>query len=129
VGRRSKHKMPRKITLEAYLKSPYILVSPGGDLRGVVDDLLDSKGLKRDVVAAPPMFLPVLAAVEVTNALATVPRRIAPRYASAFHLATAEPPLAIRSFPVAAIRHRPDEYNPMLRWLLDRPHRIAKRGA
>ena len=76
VGRRSRHRMPRKIALEAYLKSPHILVSPGGDLRRVVDDLLDSKGLKRQVIAALPLFLPALAAVEATNALATVPRRM-----------------------------------------------------
>jgi DNA-binding transcriptional LysR family regulator len=46
VGRQSTHRMPRKIALEAYLKSPHVLVSPGSDLRGVVDDLLDSEGVK-----------------------------------------------------------------------------------
>jgi DNA-binding transcriptional LysR family regulator len=129
VGSRSKHRMPRKVTLEVYLKSPHILVSPGGDLRGVVDDLLDSKGLKRQVIAALPLFLPALAAVEATNALATVPRRIALRYAKAFHLATAEPPLSVRSFSVSAIRHRRDEHNPMHRWILDRLHLISKKSA
>jgi DNA-binding transcriptional LysR family regulator len=76
-----------------------------------------------------PLFLPALAAVEATNALATVPRRIALRYARAFHLATAQPPLAVRSFSVAAIRHRRDEHNPMHHWLLDWLHRISKKSA
>src|SRR6516225_1632005 len=115
VGNRSKHRLPRNITLDTYLRCSHILVSPGGDLRGVVDDLLESKGLQRKVIAALPLFLPALAAVEATNALATVPRRIALNYAKAFHLVTAEPPLAVRSFSVAAVWHRRDEHNPMHR--------------
>ena len=54
VGSRLKHRMPRKTTLEVYLKSPHMLVSPGGDLRGVVDDLLDSKGLKNSGDCSAP---------------------------------------------------------------------------
>jgi len=118
VGNRSKYRLPRKMTLDTYLKCSHILVSPGGDLRGVVDDLLESKGLQRRVIAALPLFLPTLAAVQATNALATVPRRIALNYAKAFHLVTAEPPLAVRSFSVAAVWHRRDEHNPMHRWLV-----------
>jgi len=120
VGNRSKHRLAGTIALGTYLKHPHILVSPGGDLRGVVDDVLDSKGLTRRVIAALPLFLPALAAVQTTNALATVPRGIAMRYARAFHLAVAEPPLAIRNFSIAAVRHRRDEHNPMHRWLLER---------
>jgi hypothetical protein len=120
VGNRSKYRLPRKMMLDTYLKCSHILVSPGGDLRGVVDDLLESKGLQRRVIAALPLFLPALAAVQATNALATVPRRIAFNYAKAFHLVTAEPPLAVRSFSVAAVWHRRDEHNPMHRWLVHR---------
>lgn len=125
VGNR-KHKLAGTIALETYLKHRHILVSPGGDLHGVVDDVLASRGLKRQVIAALPLFLPALAAVQATDALATVPRRIASSYAGAFHLTVAEPPLAVRSFSVAAIRHRRDEHNPMHRWLLDKLHRISE---
>jgi len=127
VGNRSKHRLAGTIALEAYLKHPHILVSPGGDLRGVVDDALESRGLKRRVIAALPLFLPALAAVQTTNALATVPRVIALRYAKAFHLAVAEPPLTIRSFSISAIRHRRDEHNPMHRWLLDRLREASRK--
>jgi DNA-binding transcriptional LysR family regulator len=120
-----KHRLAGKLSLGDYLDHPHILVSPGGDLRGIVDEMLESKGLKRQVIAALPLFLPALAAVHATNALATVPRRIASSYARAFQLTTAEAPLAIRSFSVAAIRHRRDENNPMHRWLLSELHRIS----
>ena len=127
VGNRSRHRFAGTIPLEAYLKHPHILVSPGGDLRGIVDDVLDGMGLTRRVIAALPLFLPALAAVQTTSALATVPRGIALSYAKAFHLAVAEPPFAIRSFSIAAVRHRRDERNPMHRWLLERLRQISKK--
>ncbi len=120
VGSRSEHRLAGTIALEAYLQHPHVLVSPGGELRGVVDDALASRGLKRRVIAALPLFLPALAVVQTTNALATVPRIIALKYAEAFDLAVAEPPLTVRSFSISVIRHRRDEHNPMHRWLLDR---------
>ena len=126
VGHRQRHDFGDTIPLRAYLKLPHILVSPAGDLRGVVDDLLDSKGLKRRVIAALPLFLPALAAVQSSNAIATVPRRIANIYAAAFDLITDEPPLPVRSFIISAVRHRRDERNPMHRWLIDKLKEISK---
>jgi DNA-binding transcriptional LysR family regulator len=125
VGSR-RQRLQGRIALNDYLKHPHILVSPGGDLRGIVDDVLETKGLKRQVIAALPLFLPALAAVQATNALARVPRRIASDYAKAFQLTTAEPPLPVRSFSVSAIRHRRDERNPMHCWLADQLQRICR---
>lgn len=126
VGARAMHRLPPQIGLEDYVRLPHILVSPAGDLRGVVDDVLAEKGLVRRIVAALPLFLPALAAVAATGAIATIPRRIALRYAGAFDLVTAEPPFAIRSFEIAAVRHRRDERNPLLLWIIDELKIIAE---
>lgn len=107
------------LTLERYLALPHILVSPGGDLRGIVDTLLERDGRTRRVVAAVPLFFPALAAVRGSRAIATIPRRIAEIYAPAFDLWVAEPPLAIRRFTVAAVRHRRNLANPLQLWLND----------
>jgi len=92
----------------------------------IKDDLFQEDFL---VVGNRSKHLPALAAVQTTNALATVPRGIAMRYARAFHLAVAEPPLAIRNFSIAAVRHRRDEHNPMHRWLLERLREASNKGA
>jgi len=123
------HGLAGKLSLEAYLERAHVLVSPAGELRGIVDEMLESRGLKRRVIAALPLFLPALAAVQATDALATVPRRVASLYAEAFGLTTAEPPLPISSFSIAAVRHRRDEGAPMHRWLLGELRRIALEGA
>ena len=127
VGARQRHRFEGRLSLEDYVRLPHILVSPGGDLRGVVDDLLAERGLSRHIAAALPLFLPALAAVEVSGAIATLPRRIAERYAGAFDLITVPPPLAIRDFEISAVRHRRDERSPLLNWITARL-RMASAG-
>jgi DNA-binding transcriptional LysR family regulator len=125
VGSRNRRPFEPAISLDDYIRLPHILVSPAGDLRGVVDDLLEVRGLARHIVAAMPLFLPALAALEATGAIATIPRRIALRYAEAFNLVTSEPPLAIRSFEISAIRHRRDERSPLLNWLVGKLRHVS----
>jgi len=114
-GHATKRKGP--LTLERYLALPHILVSPAGDLRGIVDTMLEREGRSRRVVAAVPLFFPALAAVRNSGAVATIPRRIAEGYAAAFDLWTAEPPIAVRRFTVSAVRHRRNLASPLQLWL------------
>lgn len=116
VGGRATRRRGR-LTLERYLSLPHILVSPAGDLRGIVDALLEREGLSRRVVAAVPLFFPALAAVRGSSAIATVPRRIADGYAAAFDLWVGEPPIAIRNFTIAAVRHRRNQASALHTWM------------
>lgn len=109
-------KAPR-ITLDAYCAADHVLISPGGDLRGVVDDRLAAMGRARKIVLGLPAFLPALAAVSASRALVTLPARVAARFARGFGLVTATPPLEIRSFAVSAFWHRRNDSQPQLHWL------------
>jgi DNA-binding transcriptional LysR family regulator len=113
------------MTLERYAALPHVLVSPGGDLSGIADDALAAEGLSREVVAAVPQFFPALAAAAATRCLATVPERIAKRFAKPFGLASAEPPLPLRRFTVSALIHRRNERDAALGWLFDRLRQAA----
>jgi DNA-binding transcriptional LysR family regulator len=88
-------KAPR-ISLEAYCASDHLLVSPGGDLRGVVDDKLEAIGRRRRIVLGLPAFLPALAAVG---------------------LVTARPPIEVRSFPISVFWHRRNDADPRIVWI------------
>jgi DNA-binding transcriptional LysR family regulator len=105
------------LDLDAYCAADHILIAPGGDLRGVVDDQLQALGRSRRVVLGLPAFLPALAAAAGSGALVTLPARVARAFAAGFGLVTAAPPLAVRSFPVAAFWHRRNEADPRLIWL------------
>jgi DNA-binding transcriptional LysR family regulator len=102
--------------MDRYLALPHIITSPGGDLRGVVDDTLARSGLQRDVRASVPQFFPALATVAETDCIVTLPETIARRYGPALGLTCRTPPLPLRSFTIAALRHRRDARNARLDW-------------
>lgn len=105
------------ITLAAYCAADHILVSPGGDMRGIVDATLEAQGRSRRVVLALPAFLPALAAAASSPALVTLPSRLAAAFAPGFGLSTATPPIAIRDYPVSVFWHRRDDAAPRTAWL------------
>jgi hypothetical protein len=65
-------------------------------MRGVVDDQLEAMGRSRRVIIGLPAFLPALAAVAASRALATLPARVARAFAPGIGLATAHPPIPVR---------------------------------
>lgn len=105
------------VTLDAYCAADHVLVSPGGDLSGIVDDRLAALGRARRVVLGLPAFLPALAAAATSRALVTLPSRVARAFAPAFGLALAEPPLDVRRYTVSVLWHRRDEQDPRSVWL------------
>lgn len=107
------------ISLDAYCAADHVLVSPGGDLTGIMDLELDRLGRSRRVVLGLPAFLPALAAVQASDALVTLPARIAKAFAPGFGLVAARPPVVLRSFDVSAYWHRRSDQDPQLRWLVD----------
>jgi len=106
-----------RITLDAYCAADHVLISPGGDMHGVVDDRLEALGRTRRIVLGLPAFLPALAAVAASHALVTLPARVATAFAGGFRLVTATPPLEVRSFPVSVFWHRRNDADPRTRWL------------
>ena len=118
VARRDHPRLAALGTLEAYAAERHLLVSQTGDHRGVVDEALEARGLRRAVVASLPYYLAALEAVAATDLVATVPRALAERWAERFALALLEPPLPIRRFAVAAVRHRRNRGGAVLDWVV-----------
>ncbi len=105
------------ISLDDYCAADHVLISPGGDLRGVVDDQLAGMGQSRRVILGLPAFLPALAAVAASGALVTLPARVARAFAPGFGLVTAEPPITVRRFPVSVFWHRRNDSDPKTTWI------------
>ncbi|NBZ89480.1 LysR family transcriptional regulator [Stagnihabitans tardus] len=105
------------ISIDAYCAADHVLISPGGDLRGVVDDQLEAMGRSRRVILGLPAFLPALAAAAESAALVTLPARVARAFAAGFGLVTAEPPIPVRRFPVSVFWHRRNETDPRTTWI------------
>jgi DNA-binding transcriptional LysR family regulator len=106
------------MTLDRYCELPHILVSLAGDLTGIADSALTALGRRRTVIASVPQFFPALATVRRTDCLVTLPEGLVRQYAPAFGLISAAPPLPLRSFTVSALRHRRNDHDPRLLWLI-----------
>jgi DNA-binding transcriptional LysR family regulator len=113
------------IELDAYCEADHVLISPGGDLRGIVDDLLERMGRSRRVILGLPAFLPALAAVAASSALVTLPARVGHAFAAGFGLVTAEPPLAVRQFRVSIFWHRRNDAEPRTVWMKEQIKRLS----
>jgi DNA-binding transcriptional LysR family regulator len=119
VVARQKNKMFDGST-KAYLGARHLLVSLSGDARGIVDEVLESKGMKRHIAAVFPLFFPALATVAETDMIATLPKRLAEANAARFKLNIFPPPISIRPFPVNAIWHKRNEKDAGLKWVVDK---------
>jgi DNA-binding transcriptional LysR family regulator len=106
-----------RIDLDAFCAADHVLISPGGDLRGVVDDQLEAMGRSRRVILSLPAFLPALAAVAASDALVTLPARVAKGFSPGFGLVVAEPPIPVRTFPVSVFWHRRNETDARTIWI------------
>jgi DNA-binding transcriptional LysR family regulator len=117
AGRKAALPQAPHLDLDTYCTADHILVSPSGDLRGIVDEQLAAMGRSRRVILGLPDFLPALVAVAQTGALVTLPSRLAKALAPDFGLITAAPPLPLRRFRVSAFWHRRNDADPRLIWI------------
>ncbi|MDX3225102.1 LysR family transcriptional regulator [Streptomyces sp. ME19-01-6] len=90
--------------LDDYLAHPHLLISYDGR-RGVVDDLLEARGLTRRVTASTTHFAGAAVHLRTAPALATLPTHAATVYAAALDLATTDPPLPMPEYAGAALWH------------------------
>jgi DNA-binding transcriptional LysR family regulator len=116
----------RKLSLEKYLKPDHILVSLGGDLEGVVDRALAKKGVRRNVVAGIPYFLPAIATVAATDLISTVPSRHARAFSRLFGLNVHKPPIELPNYRAVLVWNKRNNESKLIRWFADRIENVAK---
>ena len=103
VAARIGHPYLRKPTMANYCAADHIVISPSGDPRGLVDDVLAKKGLARRVALTVPNFMLALAIIADTDILAAMPRTFVARHAARFRVAASEWPEALGAEPIRAI--------------------------
>lgn len=118
---RKQHPAARgKMSLDDYLALDHILVSFRGGFWGMVDKALKRRRLQRRVVASVPMFMTAMTTVAHSDLVATVPARLAAKYARPLGLKIFEAPLKVNSFAISLVRHARSASDPGLDWLASR---------
>lgn len=109
------------LDLDGFCAAEHILVSPGGGgFTGAVDAALSELGRSRRVRTSVPNFLIVPELLATSDAIATVPRRVARRWGD--RVAVAEPPLTLPSFDVHLAVAPQARRDPGVAWLEARLH-------
>lgn len=93
------------IALADYMAASHLLVSPRGDMAGLVDTTLEKLNLKRRVVMSMPNFLTAALVVANTNLIATLPERIAKICALILNLHISPLPFEMIGFSVDMLWH------------------------
>jgi DNA-binding transcriptional LysR family regulator len=119
VARRGHALFEEEFDLKRYLAAGHLIVSPNGDLSGIVDRSLETLGKTRNVVCAVPQFFPALATLAASDLVATLPATLVRKFSASFDLDYREPPLEIRRFTISLVRHRRNEKNTKLDWIGD----------
>lgn len=105
------------LTLTEYVKLDHVLVSPQGDLAGVVDQVLAKQGKKRRVVAGVSNFHTPAALVAGSDGIATLPARIAEMHARTHGLKTFEPPVTVPGFKLVMVWHARTDRDQVRGWV------------
>lgn len=109
-----------RLSLAQYTRLSHVLISPSGDLRGVVDELLEARCRRRHVAVAASSFLSAGWIVAGSDLVLTAPRRLALAYQRSLPLRIVRPPMAVPGFTVRQIWHERYHADPAHRWLRQR---------
>lgn len=116
VARNRHPALRRRLTVARFSALEYVVVSPeGGGFRGVTDEVLESRGLKRRVVLSVPHFLFVPEIVARTDLVAMLPSRLVRDREGM--LRVIEPPLQIPPYTMAMLWHERSHLDPAHVWL------------
>lgn len=108
---------PKKLSKQAYLDLPHVIVSFSGGLRGVLDDTLSALRLSRYVAHSTPHFSVVPSVLKQGPSIATLPAYVARELAHVHGLRCLEPPFDFQRFDIHVVWHRKDEKEAGHQWL------------
>lgn len=106
----------RGMTMKAYLALAHILVSPEGELFGIVDQALAQQGKQRRLAVTLPQMFAVPSIVAQTDMTATVMKRVALHSPVARRLVLFPPPVPLPEVVFDLIWHRRSDAHPAQRW-------------
>lgn len=106
----------KALPLKAYLKLDHLLISPQGDLTGIVDKELARLGHKRRVVAGIANFLTPGWVIAASDLVLTAPRRLVNLYAQHLPLRILEVPLVLPKIQLVQVWHERTQNDPLHRF-------------
>jgi DNA-binding transcriptional LysR family regulator len=117
----------KRLTVRRYARLEHLLVAPGGRPGGIVDTLLEERGVTRRVAVMVPSFLVVPALLERSDLVATLPRRLARSLTARWPLVSIPPPLPLPSFRLQLFWVERRRQEPLHTWFRQLMQDVASR--
>jgi LysR family transcriptional activator of mexEF-oprN operon len=108
---------PGKLTMARYLAGAHAIVTSSGTARGMVDEVLEQRGLRRRVATVLSHYASLPALLAQTGAIAEAPARLATTLAAGGVLRSMALPFAAPAFDVSLAWHLRRSGDPALGWL------------
>ncbi|CAH0342924.1 LysR family transcriptional regulator [Rhizobium sp. CECT 9324] len=105
------------VELPDYLSAEHATISQNETLQGCIKDALEMAGVELNVITAAPGYMSVLSAAQVAPVIATVPSRIAARYAAILGLEVSPLPVSLSFPPVKMVWANHADSDPANGWL------------
>lgn len=106
-----------RLTLAQFLALSQVQVAPKGRPGGQLDTVLAQHGVSRQVARAVPFFLSALLIVSESDAVVTLPERVAVAVRESFRLKLLEPPVPLRPYTLSLLWHPRLDGDAPNRWL------------
>lgn len=121
ADKRNKKLKNGRLDLKSYLESPHVTVAPNRDTGIQLDEILDSMGIPRRIVAAVPHYLSVPALIRGTDLVAHTRRRLLSVFRTTADLVVFPVPLPMKipDLEFIEIWHERYDRDPGHRWLRD----------
>jgi DNA-binding transcriptional LysR family regulator len=114
---RENHPFADSLDLDRYCEMQHLVVSFGGNLHGVVDDVLKTVGRSRRIALTVPNFMFALSMVAETDMVSAVPRAFAAMYGGRHGIVSREPPLSLGTFSLNIVVPRAAMMDAGIDWL------------
>ncbi len=115
----------KRLSLSGYLKLKHVIVTADPQARGVVDDVLATRGLVRDIGLRLSHFLMVPAVVAATDLVAALSYRVAEPMAATLPLQLLPIPFAVPGGTVSMVWHDRSAKAPAQMWLREQIKYVA----
>lgn len=110
-------KLSNPISLEQFLSADHAVISQSDSLQGCIKEALEMVNIELNVVTAATTFMPVLSAAAASPIIATLPTKIAQRYAPLLGLDISPIPVTLNFPPVNMVWAAHADADPVNAWL------------
>lgn len=117
-----------KLSLAEYCRERHILVAPGGDLRGKVDDLLKKRKLERQISAGLHAFMSSAWVVAKSDCILTAPSQVMKQIAEGFPINVMPAPIEVPDITIVQTWHERNNQDPGHKWFREQIRKVLQKS-